>query len=68
VNWVQSNAVHPAVATMSLGGGFSSSLNTAVTNLANSGVFIASRRRGSSTNATSGVITGNVSGTPNGRL
>jgi subtilisin family serine protease len=40
VDWVRTNAVHPAVANMSLGGGFSSSLNTAVTNLVNSGVFV----------------------------
>jgi subtilisin family serine protease len=41
VNWVRANAGHPAVANMSLGGGFSSSLNSAVTNLVNSGVFVA---------------------------
>jgi subtilisin family serine protease len=41
VDWVRANAVKPAVANMSLGGGYSSSLNTAVTNLANSGVFVA---------------------------
>ncbi|HEX9935848.1 MAG TPA: S8 family serine peptidase [Longimicrobium sp.] len=41
VDWVRANAVKPAVANMSLGGGASSSLNTAVTNLANSGVFVA---------------------------
>src|SRR5439155_23747006 len=31
VNWVQSHHTSPAVANMSLGGGFSSALNTAVT-------------------------------------
>ena len=41
VDWVRVNGIHPAVANMSLGGGFSSSLNTAVNNLANSGIFIA---------------------------
>jgi subtilisin family serine protease len=41
LDWVRANAVRPAVANMSLGGGFSSSLNTATNNLANSGVFIA---------------------------
>jgi len=41
MNWVQTNATKPAVANMSLGGGYSSSLNTAATNLANSGVFLA---------------------------
>jgi subtilisin family serine protease len=40
VDWVRVNAVKPAVANMSLGGGLSSALNTAVNNLANSGVFI----------------------------
>lgn len=41
VDWVRRNATKPAVANMSLGGGYSGSLNTAVTNLANSGVFVA---------------------------
>jgi subtilisin family serine protease len=41
LNWVAANAQKPAVANMSLGGGFSSSMNTAATNLANSGVFLA---------------------------
>ena len=41
IDWVRINRINPAVANMSLGGGFSSSLNTAVTNLANSGVFVA---------------------------
>jgi hypothetical protein len=40
VDWVRTNHVKPAVATLSLGGGFSSSLNTAVNNLASAGVFI----------------------------
>lgn len=41
VDWVRLNAIKPAVANMSLGGGYSSSLNTAVNKLANSGIFIA---------------------------
>ena len=41
VDWVRLNRTNPAVANLSLGGGLSSSLNTAVTNLANSGVFVA---------------------------
>jgi subtilisin family serine protease len=41
VDWVRTNRINPAVANMSLGGGYSSSLNTAVNNLANSGVFVA---------------------------
>ena len=41
LNWVRLNGTRPAVANMSLGGGFSTSLNTASNNLANSGVFLA---------------------------
>lgn len=41
VDWVRANAIKPAVANMSLGGGYSSALNTAVYNLAQSGVFVA---------------------------
>jgi aqualysin 1 len=41
VDWVTSNHINPAVANMSLGGGASSALDTAVNNLANSGVPIA---------------------------
>lgn len=41
VDWVRQNRLNPAIANMSLGGGYSSSLNTAVNNLANSGVFVA---------------------------
>ncbi len=41
VDWVRQNRINPAVANLSLGGGYSSSLNTAVNNLANSGVFVA---------------------------
>lgn len=38
VDWVTANKVRPAVANMSLGGGASSALDTAVTNSINSGV------------------------------
>ena len=41
VDWVRQNRLNPAVANMSLGGGYSSALNTAVNNLASSGVFVA---------------------------
>ena len=41
VDWVRLNRTDPAVANISLGGGLSSALNTAVTNLSNSGVFVA---------------------------
>jgi subtilisin family serine protease len=41
VNWVRQHARKPAVANMSLGGPKSDALNTAVTNLSKSGVFIA---------------------------
>ncbi len=41
IDWVRTNGIHPAVANMSLGGGYSASLNTAATNLANSGIFLA---------------------------
>jgi subtilisin family serine protease len=41
VDWVRLNRTDPAVANLSLGGGLSSALNTAVTNLSNSGVFVA---------------------------
>lgn len=41
VDWVRSNFIAPAVANMSLGGGVSSTLDTAVNNLSNAGVPIA---------------------------
>jgi len=41
IDWVRLNRINPAVANMSLGGGYSSAQNTAVTNLVNSGVFLA---------------------------
>jgi subtilisin family serine protease len=41
VDWVRANAIHPAVANMSLEGGYSALENQAVTNLVNAGVFVA---------------------------
>ena len=41
VDWVRQNFIAPAVANMSLGGGASSTLDTAVNNLSNAGVPIA---------------------------
>jgi Subtilisin-like serine proteases len=41
VDWVRQNFIAPAVANMSLGGGASSALDTAVNNLSNAGVPIA---------------------------
>jgi serine protease len=41
IDWVTANHVKPAVANMSLGGGASSAVDTAVTNLVNAGVFVA---------------------------
>jgi hypothetical protein len=40
LDWVRTNRINPAVANMSIGGGFSSALNTAANNLVNSGVFL----------------------------
>jgi subtilisin family serine protease len=51
MNWVQTNHASPAVANMSLGGGFSSAMNTAATNLSNSGVFLAVAAGNSNANA-----------------
>jgi len=41
IDWVTNNATRPAVANMSLGGGFSASLNTAVANAVAAGVTFA---------------------------
>jgi len=41
VDWVRANALRPAVANMSLGGGASASLDAAVAALADSGIFTA---------------------------
>lgn len=40
INWVADNRIRPAVANLSLGGGYSASLNDAVTRLAGQGVFV----------------------------
>ncbi len=51
MDWVRVNHRKPAVANMSLGGGYSSAVNTAATNLANSGVFLAVAAGNSNANA-----------------
>ncbi|HEX5889534.1 MAG TPA: S8 family peptidase [Pyrinomonadaceae bacterium] len=51
VDFVRLNRQNPAVANMSLGGGISSALDTAVNNLSNSGVAIAVAAGNSNTNA-----------------
>jgi subtilisin family serine protease len=51
VDWVRQNHINPAVANMSLGGGVSSALDTAVNNLSNSGVPIAVAAGNSNANA-----------------
>ena len=51
VDWVRVNRQNPAVANMSLGGGASSALDTAVNNLSNSGVAIAVAAGNSNANA-----------------
>jgi len=51
VDWVTANAVHPAVANMSLGGGVSEALDAAVVKSASSGVFYAIAAGNSSTDA-----------------
>jgi subtilisin family serine protease len=51
VDWVRLNRTNPAVANLSLGGGLNTTLNTAVTNLSNSGVFVAVAAGNSNANA-----------------
>jgi subtilisin family serine protease len=51
VDWVTANHINPAVANMSLGGGISSALDTAVNNLSNSGVPVAVAAGNSNANA-----------------
>ena len=51
VDWVRNNHIAPAVANMSLGGGVSSALDTAVNNLSNAGVTIAVAAGNSNANA-----------------
>jgi subtilisin family serine protease len=41
IDWVRENAVRPAVANMSLGGGFSQAMNDATTSLWDAGIFVA---------------------------
>ncbi|MEU8240282.1 S8 family peptidase [Actinoplanes missouriensis] len=53
VNWVTSNAVKPAVANMSLGGGASTALDNAVANSIASGITYAVAAGNSNTNASS---------------
>ncbi len=51
INWVIANRVRPAVANMSLGGGLSSALNTAVANATTAGVTFAVAAGNSNANA-----------------
>jgi subtilisin family serine protease len=51
VDWVRVNRINPAVANLSLGGGLNTTLNTAVTNLSNSGVFVSVAAGNSNSNA-----------------
>jgi subtilisin family serine protease len=51
IDWVRVNRTNPAVANLSLGGGFSTTMNTAVNNLANSGVFVSVGAGGDNGNA-----------------
>jgi subtilisin family serine protease len=51
VNWVTANHISPSVANMSLGGGASSALDTAVNNSINSGVTYAIAAGNANTNA-----------------
>src|SRR5688572_14117746 len=51
VDWVRNNRINPAVANMSLGGGASTALDSAVNNLSNSGVAIVVAAGNSNTNA-----------------
>ena len=51
IDWLRANYTAPAVANMSLGGGYSTALNSAVTNLSNAGVFMAVAAGNESQNA-----------------
>ncbi len=51
MNWVATNHIAPAVANMSLGGGYSQATNDAATNLSASGVFLAVAAGNSSADA-----------------
>ena len=54
INWVTANKTLPAVANMSLGGGYSSALNTAVANSIAAGITYAVAAGNSNTDACSG--------------
>lgn len=66
VDWVTANAVRPAVANMSLGGGASTALDDAVRNSAASGVFYAVAAGNSSANACNSSPARAGAGTNNG--
>ena len=51
MDWVKNNHTDPAIANMSLGGGYSSTVNTSANNLANAGVFLAVAAGNSNANA-----------------
>jgi subtilisin family serine protease len=51
LDWLRVNHTKPAVGNMSLGGGYSSSLNSAVNDLSNAGVFMAVAAGNSNANA-----------------
>jgi subtilisin family serine protease len=51
INWVRTNAIKPAVANMSLGGGYSAALNNAVAAAVTSGVTFAVAAGNENTNA-----------------
>ena len=51
MDWVAANHISPAVANMSLGGGFNASVNDSLNNLASSGVFVAVSAGNSSADA-----------------
>jgi len=64
MNWVANNAVKPAVANMSLGGGLNTTVNNAATNMVNRGITVAVAAGNSNANAcnyspasASGVLT-----------
>ncbi len=68
VDWVTANAVKPAVANMSLGGGASTALDNAVRNSAASGVFYALAAGNSGANACNSSPARAGAGTNNGIL
>lgn len=66
VDWVTNNAAKPAIANMSLGGGASTALDTAVKNSANSGVFYSIAAGNSGANACNSSPARAGAGTNNG--